>query len=170
MSRFNSLLAIGASLLLVTACSSNPTTEAPTTPIADAAKSAADTTKAAADKATTKAADAADKAKGAVEKMQGAAGVLAEVKGMKDVVSKTTAAVGKKDFAAAQTEFANFSGHWSKVEGVLKTKSGDSYKKIGEEVTAVKASLQAKDSVKSISALQALGKTIGGVATQMGAK
>jgi nucleoid-associated protein YgaU len=170
MIRFNSLLAIGASALLVTACSSTPTAENPAAPIADAAKSAADTTKAAADKAATTATGAADKAKGAVEKMQGAAGVLAEVKSMKDVVSKTTAAVGKKDFPAAQAEFGKFSEHWSKVEGVLKTKSGDSYKKIGEEVTAVKASLQAKDPVKSISSLQALSKTIGGVVTQMGGK
>ena len=156
MTRLNLLLAAGASLLLVTACAKNETA---TAPIADTAKSAVDTTK-----------GAADKAKGAVATAQGAAGSMAQVKDMKDVVSKTTAAVGKGDFAGAQTEFAKLETHWSQVEGMVKSKSGASYGKIEQEVTAVKNNLKAQDKTKSITALQSLGKTIASVATQMTTK
>ncbi len=163
MTRLNSLFAIGASLLLVTAtaCSKSPE---------DTVKSASDTTKTAADKAGTAATGAADKTKDAMGMAKGAADSMTQVKEMKDVVSKTTAAVGKGDFAAAQTEFAKLEGHWSKVEDMVKSKSGDSYKKIEEESTAVKNSLKAKDKTKSITALQALAKTLTGLAGQMTTK
>ena len=169
MSRLNSLFAIAVSLLLVTvtACAKESTTE---NPVGDAAKSAANTTKTAADKAGAAATGAADKAKGAMAGAKMGADSTTQVKDMKDVVSKTTAAVGKGDFAGAQTEFAKFEGHWAKVEDMVKSKSGASYKNIEEEVTSVKSSLKGQDKTKAITALQALAKTVNGVAAQMTAK
>jgi hypothetical protein len=168
MARFNSLFAIATSLLLVTAtaCSKDPAAE---NPAANVPK-AADPPKTAVDKASSAATGAADKAKGVLDAAKGVAGSLTQIKDMKDVVSRTTAAVGKGDFATAQTEFAKLEGHWSKVENIVKGKSGDSYKKIEAEVTAVQNSLKSEDKTKSITALQSLGKTIASVATQMTAK
>jgi len=146
------LVGIVSSLLVLTACASQPPAETTTQPASPIATSPT----AKDEKTTEKSADPSDAKKEAAETMDPKAGFA----GMKDVVAKTTTAVMAGDFAKAATSFDQFETYWSKVEDGFKAKSADGYKAIEEEMDNVKIGLKSADKAKTLAALQTLGKVL----------